>query len=91
MVQEDLAISPGGLYESYFLYIIIFGCKYCQIAKKIHIISTMRLRVRKMAHKKGAIPNAKKVSLLFKINIQAILLVLQSIAQLLFYLILKIK
>ena len=23
MVQEDLAISPGGLYESYFLYIIL--------------------------------------------------------------------
>ena len=33
MVQEDLAISPGGLYESYFLY-IIFGCKYCQIEEK---------------------------------------------------------
>ena len=33
MVQEDLAISPGGLYESYFLH-ILFGCKYCQITKK---------------------------------------------------------
>ena len=49
MVQEDLAISPGGLYESYFLYIILLVVNIVKLRKKLHIISTMRLRVRKMA------------------------------------------
>ena len=54
MVQEDLAISPCGLYKSYFLLLIwVVNC--CQIAnnKKLEQISTIRLRVRKNGSQKG--------------------------------------
>ena len=47
-------ISPCGIYESYFLYIILLVVNIVKLRKKLHIISTMRLQVRKqMAHKKG--------------------------------------